>query len=354
MADVNIKDGSANETETDLDATFAKHLDIAIEAQDGPSSANTETENKTEGGNEGGESKQPEVGNSNSGDNTAQPKSAEEVKKEAQSPNGAKDLTLDDGTVVRGGPERRFFEQRNIARERVTALEGQIANVERERDSFRDKFTQLENTVRDLQGADPQQVKIGLNIVRDLQRDPQGTMQKLLAEVIAQGYTVEGIGAGIDTAAITRLIEERLPKAADIPNEEQITADATREANEFFGRHPDAKPHDELLARMLSDNPTLSLQSAYYQLKDAFAERGFDWSRSLADNLNAGNTASSQLNNENGGNDNSNNQNNGPGLPNGGNAVNSDVVVNRGNISHESEDTGDIVRQAMREAGMKI
>jgi hypothetical protein len=177
-------------------------------------------------------------------------------------------------------------------------------------------------------------------------------MQKLLAEVIAQGYTIEGIGAGIDTAAIMRVIEDRLPKntgASETETIEKITADATAEAEQFFSRYPDAKPHDELLARMLSDNPGLDLQSAYFQLKGAFAEKGFDWSRSLQENV----EASSQPNNEKKSDDNSQ-QNNGPGLPNGGNGQGADVVVNRGNISHESEDTGDIVKAAMREAGMNI
>lgn len=355
MADANIKDGEAIEPNGEIDANISKHLDIAIEAQDGP------TENKdaqTPSENNDGENKDTSTenksGDSTGGDNNAaaQPNTDGKPKEEGKSSHGAKDLTLADGTVVRGGSERRFYEQRNIARDQVKALETQVGTIQRERDEFKQKFTDLESTVSSLHGADPTQVKVGLNIVRDLQRDPQGTMQKLLAEVIAQGYTVEGIGAGIDTAAITRLIEERLPKNTEASNNsvEQITADATAEANQFFANYPDAKPHDELLARMLSDNPGLSLQSAYFQLKGAFAEKGFDWTRSLQENV----AASSQPNNENSSTDNQQQKNDGPALPNGNNGQGTDVVVNRGNISHESEDTGDIVKAAMREAGMKI
>lgn len=349
----NIKDGEATEQNNDIDAAFAKHLDIAIEAQDGPSQ-NTDTETKT--GNEAetnadGTAKQPDDSKSSTDDPNAQQQSDKKSEETGQQAHGAKDLKLSDGTVVRGGQERRFFEQRNVAREQAKALETRLDSIQRERNEFEQKFKDLESTVSNLHGADPVKVKIGLNIVNDLQRDPQGTMQKLLAEVIAQGYTIEGIGAGIDTAAITRLIEERLPAkgATEEVSIEKITADATAEANQFFASYPDAKPHDELLARMLGDNPGLDLQSAYFQLKGAFAEKGFDWSRSLEDNVKA---TSGQTNNENKTAD-TTNPNNKP-LPNGNNGNGTDVVVNRGNISHESEDTGDIVKQAMREAGMNI
>lgn len=349
MNTANIKDGEATEQNNDIDAAFTKHLDIAIEAQDGPATAK-EDDKET---NADGSPKQPTDSNVSTSDSTAQPKPGEEPKKEEQQTHGAKDLTLQDGTVVKGGSERRFFEQRNVARERVNTLEDENRSISAERDKFRNDFSQLQETVKGLHGADPQSVSIGLQIVNDLQRDPQGTMKKLLAEVVAQGYTVEGIGAGIDTAAITRLIEERLPNrdTSDEANIERITADAHTEASTFFNTFPDAKPHDELLARMLGDNPGLSLQSAYFQLKDAFAEKGFDWTRSLADNVKG---SSGQTNN---GLDSTGKpiiKVDTPGLPNGGNGQNTDVVVNRGNLAHESEDTGDIVKQAMREAGMKI
>ncbi len=348
MADENIKDGNATEPNNDLDAAFTKHLDIAIEAQDGPTDKNPETKTDAEAGKTNTEVK-PDTGDGSTKQPDAQPNAGQEGKKEEQPAHGAKDLTLQDGTTIKGGQERRFFEQRNVARERATVLEQERDRIAKEHTTLQTKYDDLERTVTNLNGAKPQEVAVGLNIVRDLQRDPQGTMQKLLAEVIAQGYTIEGIGAGIDTAAITRLIEERLPKqgASEQDNIARITEEATQEANTFFSNHPDAKPHDELLARMLSDNPGLSLQSAYFQLKDAFASKGYDWTLPLKDNVERGQTNSEKKTDDNP------NPNDKP-LPNGGNGLGTDVVINRGNLSNETDDTGDIVRQAMRESGMNI
>jgi hypothetical protein len=46
----------------------------------------------------------------------------------------------------------------------------------------------------------PAHLATAVRMFTDLQRDPSGTLKKLLAEAVALGHTVEGIGQGVDVA----------------------------------------------------------------------------------------------------------------------------------------------------------
>jgi hypothetical protein len=184
-----------------------------------------------------------------------------------------------------------------------------------------------------------------------LQRDPSGTLKKLLAEAVALGHTVEGIGQGVDIAAITAAIKAELgaKETAKEPTAEEVTAQADAEVNNFYSRYPDARTHDALMAAVLRDHPDLSLEAAYFQLKDAFAERGYDWSRTLEDNAKASSDVSQEHDN------NSNGSGNKP-LPSGGNVGNNaDLSEKRDDVvMSENADMGDIIRSAMKESGLRV
>lgn len=337
--------GSTPET----DPVFAKHIDMAIEAQDGKAPAqDTDTSSGEKKPDAKGKEEQPKDSTGNASDDKSQPKPAKEGKEGKGNTGGAKDLTLADGSVIKGGAERRFYEQRETARQEAQHYKTVAERHQRDAQTAQQQLQQLQQTVQSVNGAAPQDVAIGVRMVTDLKRDPVGTVKKLLAECLAAGHTIENIGAGVDTLAIQRMIDERVPlQTQDAgPTEEQIIADATAEANEFFNTYPDAKPHDGLLARMLNDNPTASLSSAYFDLKSAFAERGFDWSLSLEDNLR-------QSNQDNNGQQ-QNNQT--APLPNGGNAANGQQAapIKSSAIAHEDTDMSDIVREAMRENGLNV
>jgi hypothetical protein len=333
-----------------VDPTISKHLDMAIEAQDGPKDANAKEANSDEGTDK---TKQQASGESSTGDSSAQSgdKSKDPaITEAARTLAGAKDLKLQDGTVVKGGAERRFFEQREIARSQLAEVQKDFGNLQNEHKALQDKFTALENSTKQLHGVDAKTLSVGAKIVGDLQRDPVGALKKLLAEVAAQGYNVEDLGVGVDTAAITRLLEERLPQQKTEKTDVELEQEATAEVTQFYSAFPDARPHDKLLAAVLRDHPELDLRSAYYAVKSGFADKGYDWSLSLEDNLKA--TASGDGNNQSDGNNNNPNQQ--KPLPNGGNAANAEFKLNDTAVADDNMDTGDIVKQAMREAGMNI
>lgn len=316
-----------------------KNIDVAIEAQDG------KVETPSTEGEQTGTEQQPQDRPSSDGDGSAQPQPKQEGAQTPSTPH-PKDLRLQDGTVVKGGAERRFYEQREIARQQLSAREQELSNTRNQLAAVQSQLETMQQSVQSLHGIAPQQLALGARIIVDLQRDPSGTLKKLLAEAAAQGYSVDEIGSGVDMAAIQRMIDERLPQQQDFeyPSEQELLDEASNEANAFFGRHPDARPHDKLLANVLRDHPGLELEDAYYQVKDAFIGKGYDWSLSLEQNLGLGATGGQQQQ---------------PGnrapLPPGNNAANAPInAAEVGALASDDMDTGDIVRQAMRESGLNI
>lgn len=360
----NTTDANANNAQTDTNNsgvgetsygdTFDKHLDIAIEAQDGPKTKAKEETSATESGTEGKSADSTSGTGDSSKEQQSAPKDASEAGRILAR---AKDIKVTEGgqeIVVKGGPERRFYEQREVARQERDAARRELEELRSHASAIEKQHKELKETVQSLHGADPNAVRIGVRMVSDLQRDPVGTMKKLLAEVTAQGYKIEEIGAGVDTAAIQRMIDERLPANTQTTEQtdEEILAEATAEANAFFGQYPDARVHDELIAQVMRDHPGTDLRAAYFNLKSAFIDKGFDWSRTLQDNLKEAsghsNTDNTQTNNEQ-------NQQQQKPLPNGRAPDAGEFKLDNGNgVVHEDTDTSEIVKQAMREAGMNI
>lgn len=331
-----------------------KNIDLAIEAQDGKAAEpqNTETEGGETEENKVSETKQPEDSSgSGSNDKPQQQVDDKAGEKAKQPPHSAKDLTLSDGTVVKAGMERRFYEGRELARQREQAAIRERDSIQQKYADLETRFNQLDTSIKGVHGVDANTLRLGVNIVKDLQSDPAGTLKKLLAEAVAQGYKIEDIGQGIDIAAVEERIVARLrsEQSNNVDDDATIEREALQEATAFFSNHPDAKPHEPLIASMLRDHPALSLQDAYYQLKEAFIDKGFDWSLTLEDNLRA-----VGVDPANNGNQQQQDGNRAP-LPAGGNAAGAEIkTADVVSLGADDMDTGDIVRQAMRESGLKI
>jgi hypothetical protein len=351
MAGMNELPASEPKVDTSTDDPFEKHINIALEAQDGPQNTENNEDAGATSGNEAkpkeGETPKPEDSNSSTGDNATQQQPNKEAGKDAQPAHSPKDLKLPDGTVVKGGPERRFYEQREIARQQLSREQDLHRATTERAERAEASLQQLQQTTQALHGMDPNALRVGAAIVSDLQRDPVGTLKKLLAETAAQGYKLDDIGVGVDTLALQRMLDERLPQRQEQEQSDaEIEAEAVQEVTNFYLRHADARPHDAVLGRMLRDNPGLDLETAYYELKNAFAEKGFDFSRSLQDNLGVtssqNNTAEQQQPNPQ------------KPMPNGRTATENITDVGEVKVAHEDTDMSDIIKAAMRENGMSV
>lgn len=360
--DQNTSTTNVEKAPSEFDANIEKHLDIAIDAQDKNNAAETPKPeaDKTS------ENKQQTDSTGGAGDDKSQQRSEatgekkpDEVSEAARTLARAKDLTVNENgqqVVVRGGAERRFYEQRETARQERDHYKRQLEDVNTRYQQLEREHNTMKQSVESLRGVEPRALEVGAKIVTDMQRDPVGTIKKLVAEAAAQGYNVEDLGVGVDTAAIQRMIDERLPKQEERQlSDDEIIAEARKEADAFFSQYPDARPHDALLGALLRDHPGMDLHTAYFQLKGAFIEKGFDWSLPLEENLkqqsdpNNGGGQQQQTNQQ------QNNQQQQQPLPSGRGSDSGEFKLNSGNgVVHEDMDTSEIVRQAMREQGLKI
>ena len=228
-----------------------------------------------------------------------------------------------------------------VSRQEVASLRNQVGQITQNRDQWRQKHQQLEQTVQGLHGVDPNSVALGVRIVSDMQRDPVGTVKKLVAECLAAGHNVEGIQAGLN-AEVLALVNSKLnARPQDTgPTEEQINSAAMQEVNSFYSQYPDARVHDDLLARVLADHPEMTLQDAYFGTKQQFALRGYDWSKPIDQQAKQSDQQADP-------------QPFAKPLPNGRNIPNADPA-NKVVMVPETMETGDLVKLAMREAGLNI
>lgn len=269
---------------------------------------------------------------SNSGAKDGDPKQSPDGKaaKEAGGDKSAAGLTLHQAENLLG-----------VSRQEVASLRNQIGQVTQNRDQWREKHLQLERTVSQLQGVDPNSAALGVRIVKDMQRDPVGTVKKLVAECLAAGHTVEGIQAGLSTEVlglINRQLNVQQPDTG--PSEEEINSAAAQEVTHFYGQYPDARVHDDLLARVLADHPQLSLEDAYFGIKQQFVTRGFDWSKPIDQQAKRSDQQADPQPF--------------PKPMTNGRAVPNADVANRVAVVPETMETGDLVKLAMREAGLNI
>lgn len=320
-----------------------------------------ETNEQNTGAEGGDEGKKPEDGKQQSeagadrsggdkNDNKQQAPDGKGKKDEKQASPANGDLTLPDGSVVKAGAERRHYEGRRLAEQQLSMRTNELKQANDSKQRVVDELNTLKSSVQSLHGAEPAQIATGLKIVRDLTRDPVGTLKSLLTEAVAAGYTIEGIAQGIDVNSIRQSFEAKLqPLLEQNQQQEQqqkITQDIEAEVTQFFGTHPDAVIHDALIAQVMQKNPSLDIRDAYYQLKMAANDRGLDWTQPLVPQMQA--SEQQQQNNQQ--------QQQQKPMPNGRTPANAAQAepADKIAVAHESTDMGSIVKQAMRESGLSI
>ncbi len=294
-------------------------------------------EKKPEG--EGSEAAKPD---SNSGGTDSGKESGQEAQGSSAASPETDDVWLEKlrkGETIRPEVIQRWYNQRNNARldnaqltARVTTYESEKKNLEARLKTFEDASAQIGST-------DPEMTRDAIKLYRDIVANPVGTVQKLLAEVKALGHNIDGIGSGVDTAAIHKILDDRLGKG-----EQKQETSVDDEVNQFFAKYPDAQLHETVLANIITSFPTLSLEQAYHQLKTQVNENGYDWSKPLGPQAALRQAANKQQTQEKPKADD-------PPLING--RASSPAIVEREPVDTfgSSETYDDIIRGAMRETG---
>ena len=275
----------------------------AADADSQTSSTDTDDEDE-EGATEAGSQQQGSRGKSDDSDGAdddagatargkGQPSGAD-----AGGKRGPKDLTLPDGTVIKGGSERRLYEKAQALAEERDTLRSRLQQTGQQMQELTARLQKAEGmaTLGDqLQLARDEQ-EYALKMMQAYKRNPVETLKLLLADAQAAGYKLEGLGDGVPVAALERMVAQKLaPITQRFEQESQQQRETQEKVNTiraFFSRFPDAQIHEGPLGvlveqRIKNGAPANqdTLIAAYFDLREQASEQGFDWRRSLAQQL---------------------------------------------------------------------
>lgn len=279
-----------------------------------------------------------------------------EEKKEGQGASSAGDLTLQDGTVIKAGAERRWYDAARVARQETVATKNQLNTINQKYQTLEARHNTLVETTKQIGLEDATQVQASVRLYKDLNRDPVGTVTKLLAELRGLGHNVDGIGGAVDNAVLQSL-NQRISQLSEGGNQEQQQQQVQQqqeqeiqaEVNQFVATFPDAITHEEMISQVVEADAakgiSTSLQDAYFRLKQSAIAQGYDWSQPLGPQVDARRNANQSQQQQ---------QNPAP-RPNGRPGVVAETVENINpvkNSNNDSLDTDSIIVAAMRENGL--
>lgn len=260
------------------------------------------------------------------------------------------------GVIAAAGSDRKAFE-------RMLPI---INSSAVEADKFKTAYEGAikANTIATSLNLTPEEYSIGARIMAQWKSDPKKALDFMIKEAQNNGVDVSDLGVrggGGATAqqiqtALEEVVKKHLEPFSFITSERQeqqqyreaLTA-ADQSINEFYTSYPDAKVHEDSLAKIMSARQGTSLETAYLILKNSALEQKLDWTKDLVPQIQALMGKQPQPN--------SNGQpaNTQRTLPNMNGRVGSTAIIPRkagpmaGTVSSK-----DIVLEAMRNAGMDV
>lgn len=253
--------------------------------------------------------KSPPAGKDKSGSGTDDGKK-EEPKKEELQPNRTEAELDEEGlaAVREGKPTRpeiaqRWRYQRDTARQERDATKGVVQRLETETTQLKQQVETYKNASTVMGELSPAEVPGAVRLYSALKQNPIATLKQLLVEAKANGHTIDGIGEGVDTAAINRLLDQRLkPFEQNNGNQNQPTPSSEprtvdNDDDLFLQQFPDASPHVDIMVDMLNRNiadvkagkaqRVMGNTELYFTLKNAVIAQGYDFSKPLQPQIDA-------------------------------------------------------------------
>ena len=190
--------------------------------------------------------------------------------------------------VAHGGIERHVFEQAQRHRRENDTFKQRIQTLEAQ-------VNQSNETIRvanQLQ-VPPQEQVAAIQAFADFKRDPVRFLETLVAEVKGRGFDIpflsEGINRGIDTAAVSRMLDQRLAPLTAQQEQVRVNTEshnrAIQELDAFINVFPDAQMNLDVIGGVMQADPTLSLDRAYTTVLQWAHRNGLDPSQSLRQQL---------------------------------------------------------------------
>ena len=291
-----------NEIDAELDAAFG--VDDTNEAVNDIESDVDEEVSKTIEGEEtlddlmqSNEKKKSKEDNSfDKTSNNTQPN--EQSANRSKRTNNPQDLVDANGNVIaKAGAERRFYEENVRLKQQKADFDNRILpQIKQNYNAMMAKVTAYEETYKAMQASDmtPEDVNLGIELVRQWRKSPEETLKFLLTQAKSYGINIEGHASAIDAAAISQMMDQKLQpfvqEREEAIRQQEVLANARKIHTEFYQRYPDAKIHNKELAYLYKKNPNASLDAVYWQLRNHYAENGYDFNTPLAEIVNKSQT----------------------------------------------------------------
>jgi len=256
--------------------------------------------------------------------------------------SGPQDLVDAQGNVVAtGGKERRFYETAQREKARADATAKEVSTLQAQIEAINSAGTL--STQYDLT---PEELTTGAQLIASYKNNPIETIQYMLTQAQASGHNIDAIGGGggMDMQAVKSMLDSALSPLVKEQSDRTDTQAANDRAleiyDEFSAKYPDAAVHEGSLARLLQQEPSLSPEAAYFKLQSYYAQRNLDWTKSLetlqAEQATVKDTSANTQ----------------QAVPEG--SVVANRVTNTAQVADINTSTGDIIKDAMREAGIEI
>lgn len=194
--------------------------------------------------------------------------------------------------VARGGVERRYFETAQKLHRDNNQLTQRLQTAEANA-NHANAIVQL-GTQLQLQPSDQ---TAALNLMSQFLKDPVKMLEALVIEVKSKGYEIpflaNGITPGMDTAAVGRMIDQRMaPLTAQQQQQrdaEQTQANAKATLDKFLDDNPEGEHNLGVLAEMMTSQPGLTIQDAHVKFIKWCAQNQYDFTQPLKPQIEARN-----------------------------------------------------------------
>lgn len=202
---------------------------------------------------------------------------------------GAGDLT-DPKTgrvIAKAGNERKYYEAAVRANGTLQQVVGKVRELEGRVATYSDAFTHLKNA-----GIEPNEVQAAISIYTKFKNDPAETIKDLLTVARQMGKNVDlGENGSVDMAAIKGMISEAMAPLTGSIQRRQMENRTEQQARgiiqQFFTAYPDAQNQVDAINLVLTKEPRLGLEGAYWKVKSLVNARGLDWNTPIAAQLSA-------------------------------------------------------------------
>ena len=251
---------------------------------------------------------------------------------------GPQDLVDAQGNVIAtGGKERRFYETAQREKARADTATKEVSTLQAQIEAINNA-----GTLGTQYSLTPEEVTTGAQLIAAYKSNPVETIQYMLTQAQASGHNIDAIGGGgLDMQAVKQMLDTALQPLVAEQNERVDTQEANDRAlevyNEFSAKHPDAAVHENSLARLLQQEPTLSPEAAYFKLRSYYLERNLDWTKPLEQLQQEAQAQPSSANTQ-------------QAVPDGN--VTDARVTDTAQVADVNTSTSDIIRQAMEDAGI--